>query len=243
MLRAEPQLIAPAVEAFYERDPEGLKAAAKMARFPPEEMSGVLVRCTRCLYGQLVRQRFAPPRRYPMPSPTDAKAFAAAELGMKIVVGFEMLAAEWARSGNDILPAPETPPESFHGSSSAAAAAEGSGGDEERKQKDEERERETAKETGKERGREPVGDTTWDAFKASLGRNGYFREEMTGSAQHRRLLAAAVHQYKTSAWSERVRAVAAAPARRAATALAAVIRAGLGAADLPAVSASVRIQG
>jgi hypothetical protein len=46
----------------------------------------VLVSCTRCLYGQLVRQRFAPPRRYPMPSPTDQNAFSAAELGMKIVV-------------------------------------------------------------------------------------------------------------------------------------------------------------
>ena len=238
VLDAEPQLVAPAVEAFYERDPEGLKAAARMARFPPEDMSGALVKCTRCLYGQLVRQRFAPPRRYPMPSPANRKAFAAAELGMKLVVGFEMLAAEWARNGHEILPrlppppsssAPEAqapkPPRVEENHETSETSAKTAEDDEMKEDVEEKRESE----------REPVGDSTWDAFKASLTRNGYFRGEMTGSATYRQLLAAAVTQYKTSAWSERARAVAAAPARRAAAALAGVVHRGLGAKDLPHV--------
>ena len=211
-LRAEPQLISLAVEAFYERDPEGLKAAAKMKWFPPEDMKGVLVSLTRCLYAQLVRQRFAPPRWYPMPSPGNRKQYAGAELGMKIAVGFEMLAAEWARNGHNVLP-----PQTDSVSEPSASAA-----------RDEEGEK-------REREKEPVGDATWNAFRSSLERNGYFRGEIKGSVAHRALLAAAIAQYKTSAWSERARAVVAAPALRATAALAAVTSAGLRGDDLPAV--------
>jgi len=60
-----------------------------MAHFPPEDMTGAIVRCTRCLYGQLVRQRFAPPKRYPMPSASatgDREAFNAAELGRVVQI-------------------------------------------------------------------------------------------------------------------------------------------------------------
>ena len=71
LLRVEPQLVAPAVEAFYERDPDGLRAAARMRHFPPDKRTGALVSLTRCLYGQLVRQRFSAPRGWLMPSPGD----------------------------------------------------------------------------------------------------------------------------------------------------------------------------
>ena len=189
-----------------------LKAAAKMAHFPPEDMTGAIVRCTRCLYGQLVRQRFAPPKRYPMPSASatgDRAAFNAAELGMKIVVGFEMLAAEWARNGNEL---PARPAEDVESESVAAeagtelGAGTGAGAGAEGAVAAAAGAAEVAAaaaaaaaaatEEAASR-KEPMGDSTWDAFKASLQRHGYFRANIPGSAEYRSLLAAAVAQYKT----------------------------------------------
>lgn len=36
ILAQDPQLVAPAVEAFYARDAAGMKAAVRMAHFPPQ---------------------------------------------------------------------------------------------------------------------------------------------------------------------------------------------------------------
>src|SRR5690349_6875157 len=69
VLQAAPQLVAPAVEAFYLRDPLDLKAANKMAKLMPlAAKSGqpsdsarfvvAPVRFTRCLYAQLNQQQF-----------------------------------------------------------------------------------------------------------------------------------------------------------------------------------------
>lgn len=65
-LAHRPQLIAPAVQAFYERDPLQLKACQAMARFSPgsAESEPVLVQMTRPLYGQLVAQRFYAPKPF-----------------------------------------------------------------------------------------------------------------------------------------------------------------------------------
>jgi hypothetical protein len=46
---------------------------------------------------------------------------------------------------------------------------------------------------------EPVDDPAWTTFKASLTANGYFRNEMVGSAMYRTLLASAVREYNASA--------------------------------------------
>ena len=60
LLSREPQLIAPATQAFYLRDPTGLNAAARATFFPPRDTAQTLVTTTRCLYAQLDRQRFEP---------------------------------------------------------------------------------------------------------------------------------------------------------------------------------------
>ena len=43
---------------------------------------------------------------------------------------------------------------------------------------------------------EPVGNKGWDAFKRSLVSNGYFRDEMVGSALHKTLMAQAIREFK-----------------------------------------------
>ena len=131
---------------------------------------------------------------------------------MKIVVGFEMLAAEWARNGNElpVRPAEEVESESVAaeagtvpgavtgagagagaGAEGAVAAAAGAA---------EVAAAAAAAAAAAEEAasrKEPMGDSTWDAFKASLQRHGYFRTNIPGSAEYHSLLAAAVAQYKT----------------------------------------------
>ncbi len=56
-------------------------------------MVDTVVRFSRCLYAQMVTQGYEAPRRYPLPLPSEP-GFAAAQLGMKLVAGFEMLLAQ-----------------------------------------------------------------------------------------------------------------------------------------------------
>jgi hypothetical protein len=65
ILQEQPSLIAPAVTAFYERDPVQLKACQAMQQFPPTSSGRVAsVQLTRVLYGQLLGQRFFPPKPF-----------------------------------------------------------------------------------------------------------------------------------------------------------------------------------
>jgi hypothetical protein len=138
---------APAVTAFYERDPAAVRAAGRMAVFPPDELVCVRVRFTRVLYAQLAQQRFDPPRRWPMPPPAHPEHKAAA-LGAKLAAGFEMLAAEWARAGV-ALPLP--------GAEAATEAA-------------------ASPQVGPPATMPPPADDDpgWQAFRASLERAGFF---------------------------------------------------------------------
>ena len=52
---------------------------------------------------------------------------------------------------------------------------------------------------------EPTSDPVWERFKASLASNGYFRDEMVGSALYKQLLASAVREYHESGLANRVR--------------------------------------
>lgn len=92
MLKHEPCLISLAVEAFYDRDVDSMKHAAKMEKFSSSEMVRVSVRMTRAMYAQLVQQDFRAPKGYPMARREEGKeVYAEAELGMKIACGFEMM--------------------------------------------------------------------------------------------------------------------------------------------------------
>ncbi|KAI9144712.1 SGT1 protein-domain-containing protein [Paraphysoderma sedebokerense] len=84
------QLVSSAVEAFYTRDPLTLRACSKMAVFPPTTSVPMTVKFSRAMYAQLMSQRFYPPKPFKLPSPNSAD-YKAAELGMKLACGFEML--------------------------------------------------------------------------------------------------------------------------------------------------------
>ena len=163
-------LVPRAIEAFYHRDPISMRAAAKRCSFPPEDLAPAIVVCTRCSYAMALGQKFEAPRGWPMPSPTDRAAFAGAELGLKIATGFEMLAAEL---GMDRI---EGKGVDIGGDTRAACIAESVA-------------------ALPARDVPPSKDPSWEKFLASLSRNGYFRDEMVGSARYKALLVSAVREY------------------------------------------------
>ncbi|KAH9890964.1 SGT1-domain-containing protein [Cubamyces lactineus] len=94
-LAVNPPLVQKAVEAFYTRDALQLRAAQKMARFPPEPSVLVSVKMTRTAYAQLVGQRFHPPKVFGRWSESEgSKEWRWKDIGMKIACGFEMLYQE-----------------------------------------------------------------------------------------------------------------------------------------------------
>ncbi|KAJ3024050.1 hypothetical protein HKX48_007981, partial [Thoreauomyces humboldtii] len=85
ILRYDPQLISPAVEAFYTRDPIALKACQRMETFTPgRDDVDVVVTMNRVMFAQLKGQRFHPPKGFRMPGIKD-KDWGVWDIGMKIV--------------------------------------------------------------------------------------------------------------------------------------------------------------
>ncbi|XP_030498565.2 protein ecdysoneless homolog isoform X1 [Cannabis sativa] len=164
VLKHEPCLISLAVEAFYDRDIDSMKYAAKMEKFlskgKEEELVRVSVKMSRAMYAQLVQQTFQAPKCYPMPSRSETSAYLEAELGMKIACGFEMMYQQRLREGS-----------------------EGKG-------------------------------STWEAFKESLEKSGYFEGHLPGSQEYRRLMHNAEQQFKNSYLSSNVSEMIKAPLKR-----------------------------
>ncbi|NXH94335.1 ECD protein, partial [Pachycephala philippinensis] len=103
VLRQRPSLVAAAVQAFYLRDPGDLRACRRpFSTFPAEQRVMALVTFTRCLYAQLVQQKFVPDRRsgYTLPSPSHPQ-YRAYELGMKLAHGFEILCSKSSKVAPD----------------------------------------------------------------------------------------------------------------------------------------------
>jgi hypothetical protein len=101
LLHQKPAYIAPAVEAFYLRDPIALKPLQKKDNrgnltIPPEDFVTVSVKFPRVAYAQIKSQEFPPPAVFTdtMPPKADSKAHARAETGMKVACGFEMLLSD-----------------------------------------------------------------------------------------------------------------------------------------------------
>ncbi|KAJ8121512.1 hypothetical protein ONZ43_g2054 [Nemania bipapillata] len=106
ILHEQPAVIAPAIEAFYLRDPVVLKPLMTESvdlHFPPRDLVTVSVRFTKVLFAQVKSQRFAVPPLWstivkPVEDKTnlisqqDQDTSARLELGMKVASGFEMLA-------------------------------------------------------------------------------------------------------------------------------------------------------
>ncbi|NXG00164.1 ECD protein, partial [Sakesphorus luctuosus] len=103
VLRHRPSLLAAAVQAFYLRDPADLRPCRRpFHTFPAEQRVMTVVTFTRCLYAQLVQQKFVPDRRsgytLPVPSHPQYKAY---ELGMKLAHGFEILCSKSSKVSPD----------------------------------------------------------------------------------------------------------------------------------------------
>lgn len=101
LLHQKPAYIAPAVEAFYLRDPIALKPLQSKENrdklsFIPEDFVTVSVKFPRVAYAQVKSQDFPAPAVFAgtMPSKTDSKAYVRAETGMKVNCGFEMLISD-----------------------------------------------------------------------------------------------------------------------------------------------------
>ncbi|KAM5237085.1 LOW QUALITY PROTEIN: protein ecdysoneless homolog [Ctenodactylus gundi] len=95
VLKQRPRLVAAAVQAFYLRDPVDLRACRVFKTFLPETRIMTSVTFTKCLYAQLMQQRFVPDRRsgYGLPPPSHPQ-YRAHELGMKLAHGFEILCSK-----------------------------------------------------------------------------------------------------------------------------------------------------
>ncbi|KAL2620532.1 hypothetical protein R1flu_000737 [Riccia fluitans] len=199
ILKYEPQMISLAVDAFYNRDYFGLKAASKMEKFLSRsqdcttEMVTVIVRMSRAMYAQLVQQVFQAPSSYPMPSDLTGFGFKEAELGMKIAVGFEMMYWERSAYGSETDPAEHD--NNGEGEPGVLPPSP-------RPWKD--RKSESI----------PSNDVGWQAFKASLEKKGYFKDLLSGSKEYSELLQAAVVQYRSTNMFASVSAAMRAPVKR-----------------------------
>lgn len=102
-----PASIAPAVEAFYLRDPIALKQLQKDASeliLPPVDLVTTSIKFTKVLYAQLKSQQFSAPNAWKACISEAEKAatsdrvkhvdFTRLELGMKVTSGFEMLVSD-----------------------------------------------------------------------------------------------------------------------------------------------------
>ncbi|KAJ7042600.1 SGT1 protein-domain-containing protein [Mycena alexandri] len=94
-LAADPSLVQKPVETFYTRDAIQLRAAHRMARFPPEPSVLSTVKMTRTAYAQLLGQKFFPPKVFSQWKVNEGSdEWRWRDVGMKIAVGFEMLFQE-----------------------------------------------------------------------------------------------------------------------------------------------------
>ncbi|KPP70279.1 protein SGT1-like [Scleropages formosus] len=102
VLASRPDLLAPAVSAFYLRDPLDLQACRTFHTFPPDTCVMTSVVFTRCLYAQLQQQRFTPDCRsgFKLPAPSHPQ-YRSYDLGMKLAHGFEILCAKCRLPSSD----------------------------------------------------------------------------------------------------------------------------------------------
>ncbi|XP_043119115.1 protein ecdysoneless homolog [Puntigrus tetrazona] len=102
VLSRRPDLIAPAVSAFYLRDPVDLQACRTFHAFPSDTRVMTSVKFTRCLYAQLQQQSFVPDRRsgFTLPARSHPQ-HRAHELGMKLAHGFEILCSKSGQSSSE----------------------------------------------------------------------------------------------------------------------------------------------
>lgn len=95
ILKHKPNLIAPAVQAFCNRDPADIKACNAMKYFPPENRVKAQVSFTKCLYAMMTHSKYVPDRRtgWNLP-PINSPQYRSNILGVKVACGFEILVSQ-----------------------------------------------------------------------------------------------------------------------------------------------------
>lgn len=94
-LSVNPSLVQKPVETFYTRDAIQLRAAHRMARFPPHSAVLATVKLTRPAYAQLVGQKFFPPKIFGYFKEREGSdVWRWKDTGMKLACGFEMIYQE-----------------------------------------------------------------------------------------------------------------------------------------------------
>ncbi|XP_060076683.1 protein ecdysoneless homolog [Ylistrum balloti] len=113
ILEKRPQLVSSGVLAFYYRDPIDLRSCRTMQYFRPGTRVISRVKFTRCLYAQLMQQKFQPDKRsgWVLPSSLNPK-YKAHDLGMKLAHGFEILCARCSSNRSTKNNGKCTPPDS-----------------------------------------------------------------------------------------------------------------------------------
>ncbi|KAJ2502413.1 hypothetical protein GGH96_001076 [Coemansia sp. RSA 1972] len=96
VLSDQPQLIAAASEAFYDREPTQMSVCQRMSRFPPEPSAMVSVQFNRVQYAKITSQDMHVPLAFNLPS-VDSDDYKASVLGMKVACGFEILNHEYSQ--------------------------------------------------------------------------------------------------------------------------------------------------
>lgn len=115
ILHEKPAAIAPAVEAFYLRDPVSMKSLLSTSgtlNFPPQDLVTISTKFSKVLFAQLKSQRFTePPVWTPVINAAEKSGTGAADsqkqldrlhMGMKVTSGFEMLATNAETKDNRI---------------------------------------------------------------------------------------------------------------------------------------------
>ncbi|KAF5269988.1 hypothetical protein FQR65_LT05787 [Abscondita terminalis] len=102
ILKHKPAFVAPAVQAFCNRDSVDMKACRAMKYFPPETRVYTRVSFTKCLYAMLNHSRYIPDKRtgWNLPSLTSSQ-HKSHNLGVKLACGFEILISQ-AKPSPDI---------------------------------------------------------------------------------------------------------------------------------------------
>ena len=93
LFRLCPQSISSAVRAFYFRDPAEFQAAQRFEAFSApsrENCRDCMVQFSRCLFAMVTKQPFYPPKGVVLPH-ASSPDFSAAELGLKVSIGLEIL--------------------------------------------------------------------------------------------------------------------------------------------------------
>jgi hypothetical protein len=114
ILHERPASIAPAIEAFYLRDPvsmKSLQSPSSSLTFSPGDLVTISVRFTKVLFAQVKSQQFSPPPAWKekltaaekLPISAGAKPFHRLEIGMKITSGFEMLITDSKNEDNRVV--------------------------------------------------------------------------------------------------------------------------------------------